>query len=98
MSENLKEAARRAAMRSRAPEDHRNPSEAEVLRAERTFRMISRTHQDMVWMLQVENLSYAEIGERLGIDVAEVERRTAATILAWCRAYERMERPWWRFW
>ena len=87
--------------RDRQPEVQGGPapySQKEVRRANRAFRMLSREHRDMVWMLQVENLSYPEIGERLGIALAEVERRAAAAIYAWCRAYEQAKRPWWRFW
>ena len=98
MSEELAERARQAILHARRPAQPRDASPAELRLVERAYRMLSREHQDMVWMLQVENLTYAEIGERLGIDVAEVERRTAETIGAWCRAMRRAERRWWRFW
>ena len=92
MSDDPKEGARRAILAAKRPTYVPSASPAELRRVERAFRMLSREHQDMVWMLQVENLTYAEIGVRLGIDVAEVERRTAETIGAWLEVLREDER------
>ena len=67
-------------------------------RARRAFLLLSREHQEMVVMLQAEQLTYEQIGARLGIGTDEVERRVASTILAWCDACDEAARPAWRFW
>jgi len=49
-------------------------------------------------MRRVHGLSYAEIAERLGTSVEQVERRMAQAILALDRAMDGEKRRWWRFW
>jgi RNA polymerase sigma factor (sigma-70 family) len=65
---------------------------------ERAFRSIKPKHQRLILMRRVDGLSYAEIAERLGTSVEQVERRMAQAILALDRAMDEAERPWWRFW
>ncbi len=78
------------------------PSPEELRRVERAFRRLRRKHQQMLLMAQMEKLTYAQMAERLGISVEQVERRMSETIYAWVRAVEKVEaderRRWWRFW
>lgn len=64
---------------------------------ETAFRSIKPKHQRLILMRRVDGLSYAEIAERLGTSVEQVERRMAQAILALDRAMDE-KRPWWRFW
>ncbi|MDP9421504.1 MAG: sigma-70 region 4 domain-containing protein [Pseudomonadota bacterium] len=65
---------------------------------ETAFRSIKPKHQRLIQMSRVDGLSYAEIAERLGTSVKQVERRMAQAILALDRAMDEFRRPWWRFW
>ena len=65
---------------------------------ERAFRSIKPKHQKLIHMRQLDGLSYAEIAERLGTSVEQVERRMARAIYALDRAMDEGQRPWWRFW
>lgn len=88
----------------RRPEEQpsRADSPEEVRRVERAFLRLRRKHRQMLIMARVEKLTYAEMAERLGITIKQVERRMADMIYAWDRAMEKEEegekRPWWRFW
>lgn len=65
---------------------------------DRAFIRLRPKHQEMILLARVDGLTYAEIAERLGITMGEVERRMAGAIYSLDRALERQERPWWRFW
>ena len=65
---------------------------------ETAFRSIKPKHQRLILMRRVDGLSYAEIADRLGTSVRQVERRMAQAILALDRAMDEVRRPWWRFW
>ena len=67
-------------------------------RLETAFRHLKPKHQRLILMARVDGLTYAEIAERLGTSIAQVERRMARAILALDRAMDEGERPWWRFW
>jgi RNA polymerase sigma factor (sigma-70 family) len=65
---------------------------------EAAFRTLKPKHQRLILLRRVDGLSYAEIAERLGTSVAQVERRMAKAILALDLAMDGERRPWWRFW
>lgn len=65
---------------------------------QKAFRSIKPKHQRLIHMRRLHGLSYAEIAERLGTSVEQVERRMAQAILALDRAMDEVQRPWWRFW
>jgi RNA polymerase sigma factor (sigma-70 family) len=65
---------------------------------ETAFRSLKPKHQRLILMRRLDGLSYAEIAERLGTSIAQVERRMAQAILALDRAMDNENRPWWRFW
>lgn len=45
-----------------------------------------------------EHLSNEEIAARLGITAEAAERLLAKVLCKLDRAFERQERPWWKFW
>lgn len=51
--------------------------DAELVRLERRVRRMDATTRAVFLMHRLDSLGYAEIAERLGIAVAEVERRMA---------------------
>lgn len=65
---------------------------------ERAFKRRRPKHRELILLARVDGLTYAEIAERLGIGVNEVERRMAKAIYSLDKALDRQERPWWRFW
>ena len=71
---------------------------AYLRRLERAFRSIKPKHQRLILMRRVDGLSYAEIAERLGTSIEQVERRMAQAILALDKAMDEGEWPGWRFW
>ncbi|MFN3727564.1 MAG: RNA polymerase sigma factor [Allosphingosinicella sp.] len=65
-------------------------------RVESAFRTLRPIHQEMLTLTAVHKLTYAEVAGRLGISMAEVERRLADAIYLLDRAAERGGKPWWR--
>lgn len=67
-------------------------------RLEAAFHTLKPKHQRLILMARVEGLGYAQIAERLGTSIPQVERRMAKAILALDRALDEQERPWWCLW
>lgn len=52
---------------------------AEVARIEDAMRRLSRTEHEVLLAVRLEDRTYAEIGARMGLSVAEVEQLFAAS-------------------
>ncbi len=73
--------------------------DAETLdRMRRALARLRPIQHEIFLMSAADGLSYREIGERLGISVAMVERHLADALFNLDRLVERGARPWWRFW
>ena len=70
----------------------------QLRKLEAAFRCLKPKHQRLILMARVEGLPYAEIAERIGTSVAQVERGMADAIYALDKALDDKARPWWRFW
>ncbi len=69
-----------------------DPSPITLERVQRAFEMLPPRHQDAFWMLRIDNLSYAEIAERLDITPKRVERLVADSLFRMSRTIEDEER------
>ena len=67
-------------------------------RAERAVARLSGVERDVFLAIRVDDLSYPEIAERLGISVADVERHFAASLAVLVSAMDEKDPWWWKFW
>lgn len=72
--------------------------DAAFRRLERAVRKLTRMQREVLLMVRLDDLTYAEIAERLGIAPAKVERHFADAIYWLDRHLHSPEKPWWRFW
>lgn len=70
---------------SAAPEDPR------LARAEEAIAELPKLTREVFYMHRFEDLSYERIARRLDIDVKEVERHIAATLIALRRALKEFD-------
>lgn len=72
----------------------------QAMRAERLAAALLRIdprEREVYRLGAVEGLSNQEIASRLGLTLAEVERRLAGALLALDRELSATDRRWWRF-
>lgn len=70
--------------RRRAPQHRRSdaPGDPRLARAEEAIAGLPKLTREVFFMHRFEDLSYERIAQRLDIDVREVERHIAATLVA----------------
>jgi RNA polymerase sigma factor (sigma-70 family) len=70
--------------------------DAELLRRlERAIRTVPRRTREIFLAHRLDDMSYAEIAQRTGLSVREVERHMARAIYRLCREVDREPRRWW---
>jgi RNA polymerase sigma-70 factor (ECF subfamily) len=70
--------------------------EAELLRRlDRAIRTVPRRTREIFLARRLDQLSYAEIAERTGLSVRQVERHMARAINRLCREVDRERLRWW---
>ncbi len=101
----LRERARRALECSLAPvaPPWDGPSDPELLaRIEAALLTLPRRRRAIFLAVRLDGTSYAELAERTGLSIRQVEREVARAIAHIDRRLERRERPplrpWWRCW
>jgi RNA polymerase sigma-70 factor (ECF subfamily) len=101
----LRERARRALERSLAPvaSPSDGPSDPDLLaRIEAALLTLPRRRQAIFLAVRLEGTSYAELAERTGLSIRQLEREVARAIAHIDRCLERREtpppRPSWRCW
>ncbi len=67
-------------------------------RVERAFKKLTPRQGEVLLMVRLDGLSYAQIAERLGITPERVERHFADALCNFDRHLNRPEKPWWRLW
>jgi len=70
----------------------------ELARIEDAMRRVPRRQREIFFAVRLDNLRYAEIGERTGLTVAEVERLFAKGLANFTRNLDQPRRHWWRRW
>jgi RNA polymerase sigma factor (sigma-70 family) len=70
--------------------------DAELLsRLERAMRTVPRRTREVFLAHRLDDMSYAEIAQRTGLSVQEVERHMARAIYRLCREVDRGPLRWW---
>lgn len=69
---------------------------AEIVRIKDALRRLSSTERAVLLAVRLEDCSYPEIAERMGLSVAEVERLLATTLCEYLHNLEQPHHPWWR--
>jgi RNA polymerase sigma-70 factor (ECF subfamily) len=73
--------------------------DAEVLRRlERAMRTVPRRTREVFLAHRLNDMSYAEIGQRTGLSVREVERHMVRAIIAIDRSLNGPPLRWWERW
>lgn len=67
-------------------------------RAERAVRGMGDMERAVFLAIRVDELSYPEIAEKLGISIAEVESHFAASLAVLVKVMDRKDPSWWKFW
>jgi DNA-directed RNA polymerase specialized sigma24 family protein len=75
---------------------HPRPDPAEAARIQHAVRRLSPTERSVLVAVRFEDRSYAEIGERLGLSVPQVEELFARASSEFLRNLDQPSRPWWR--
>ncbi len=75
-----------------------NLSEAEVIeRLEAGLQRMSKQQREIFLAIRLDDASYAEIAERTGLNVQQVERHFAQSMLVLRDALDgRQSAPWWK--
>jgi len=69
-----------------------------LARIEDAMRRVPRRQREIFLAIRLDNLGYAEIAERIGLTVAEVERLFADALANFTRNLDQPRRYWWRRW
>lgn len=69
---------------------------ATMARAKSALARLSRQEREVLLAVSVEDLSYAEIGERMGLSAAQVMRMFGAALANMDRNLREPMRHWWR--
>ena len=70
----------------------------ELARVEDAMRRVPRRQREIFLAVRLDNLRYAEIAERTGLTIAEVERLFADALANFSRNLDQPRRDWWRRW
>lgn len=75
-----------------------DPDRLALKRIERALRKLPRLQRDIFLAARLDDLSYAEIAERTGLAVRDVERHIANALVSIERRLRKPPRRWWRIW
>lgn len=75
-----------------------NLTEAEIIeKLEAGLQRMPKLRREIFLAIRLDDLSYAEIAERTGLSVKQVERHFARSLVALLEAFEgRPPTPWWK--
>lgn len=79
--------------------DHK--SREDRLRLWRAERAVDRMHgmdRKVFLAIRVDEMSYSQIAERFGINVADVEMHFAASLRIMMKAMDEKDPWWWKYW
>lgn len=76
----------------------REPDSDEIARIEDAVRRLPRLQREIFLAVRLDDLSYAEIAERTGLTVAQVEQQFARSMCNLMRNLDDPRRNWWRRW
>lgn len=74
-----------------------DPDPDTTKRIERAVRKLPRLQREIFLAARLDDMSYAEIAERTGLSVGQVEREIAKALVSIARRMNRQHRRWWRF-
>jgi RNA polymerase sigma-70 factor (ECF subfamily) len=74
------------------------PNPAEIARIEDAVRRLSRFQREIFLAIRLDDYTYADIAERTGLTVQQVERLFAKALGNFCRNLDDPRRHWWRRW
>jgi len=72
-----------------------DPDPMTLRRIERAVRKLPRLRREIFLAARLDDMSYAEIAERTGLPVREVERHLAKALASIDRRMSRLTRRWW---
>ncbi len=93
--------SKRALERTLADHDgdaERDVDPVELARLEDAMRRVPRRQREIFLAVRLDNLRYAEIAERTGLTVDQVERLFADALTNLTRNLDQPRRHWWRRW
>lgn len=67
----------------------------ELQRMERALRKLPRRQREIFLAVRLDDLGYAEIAERTGLSVRDVERELAKALANFSRRLDQRPRRWW---
>ncbi len=70
----------------------------ELARLEDAMRRAPRRQREVFLAVRLDNLRYAEIAERTGLTITQVERLFADALANLIRNLDQPQRHWWRRW
>lgn len=73
-----------------------DPDPVTLKRMERAVRKLPRLQREIFLAARLDGMSYAEIAERTGLSVGQVEREIAKALVSIVRCMARRPRRWWR--
>jgi RNA polymerase sigma-70 factor (ECF subfamily) len=74
------------------------PDPEALQRLERALLKLPRLQREIFLAVRLDDMSYAELAERTGLTVRQVERQFAKSLrVLWVMADD-YQRPWWRSW
>lgn len=73
-----------------------DPDLVTLKRMERAVRKLPRLQREIFLAARLDDMSYAEIAERTGLPVGQVEREIAKALVSIVRRMAQRPRRWWR--
>ncbi len=70
----------------------------EIARMEDAVRRLPRLQREIFLSVRLDDLSYADIGERTGLTVGQIERQFARSMYNLMQNLDHPRRQWWRRW
>ena len=76
----------------------RTPDPVELARLDHAMRRVPRRQREIFLAIRLDDLGYAEIAERTGLPIAQVEHLFAEALTNLSRNLDDPRRHWWRRW
>ncbi|MBW8910414.1 MAG: sigma-70 family RNA polymerase sigma factor [Sphingomonas sp.] len=93
--------SKRALERTLAPHEETaggTADPAELARLDHAMRRVPRQQREIFLAIRLDDLGYAEIAERTGLPIAQVEHLFAKALINLSRNLDDRRRHWWRRW
>jgi RNA polymerase sigma-70 factor (ECF subfamily) len=71
---------------------------ADLARLDYAMRRVPRRQREIFLAVRLENLSYPEIAERIGLTIDQIEQLFTAALVNLTRNLDDPRRHWWRRW